>query len=908
MSNRANGASTYASVAAVLAEQRATGALPQQVIRTSSISSVEEVAASLIRGASTVSVARDQVEVAVDATAMPLSPLVPDGAPAASRPRAGSVRNSESGGESRSDSGDDLAFGGWWGLEEDDEAMDAYPEAAARADGGGVEADEQEAAMHAAAALWLDSDAAAHAGPAEFAEESVGLAGSWAESFITDTDHSMESDTAALASPTAPFVTAELRAVTEEQLADEAHPPDLAALLSGAAAPHGLPGGVAAGARAGGFPAAAATDTNGGADLPQETGAAGAAGAAAAASDDGSESWGEDDSDDDMLVGTFDGAGHQEGVETVVPLVGDVRRYAQFGAGGYTIFIAARCGDVERVRMLVEIDGVSPNERDEWDCTALYYSSLCGHLDTVKFLLSKGARCEQNTFDGERVYYAALNDEIRALLREFRAVPRQQGPLFQFLYRVFDAPSTYADVCFVVGGATRPSGAPERRLYCHKAILSARSPYFRRQFATRWRGRAVIQLRDARVDATALEALLRMLYSEVLSVPAALATATARLAKQCRMWGVREALNAAAAESDGTGTITIDFGEGSDYATCQTESLREGLRAVLRGVVLPASLRHRGRSGSADSMTAVDEEGRDGGGGWRGEGGSSSTTSAAVADVGAVDAEEFHYDVVFNVGGLPFRCHRAILCNRCEYFDTMLRCGFREGLLARRVYDARQQAAESPTAVGDGSGAPPPPQLAPTLELSGISPRAFAIVLSFIYTDDLVRFNDAAMVEATYLADLLLLPELRNLLATYLSARVRRRNFVELTRLANLLAIPRIVEACARFAALDFDWVAQQPAFADMVVRDAAAIKKRETADSVPLLDDIRAQIRVIYDVSEADLGFAALPGASGGDAPIHGCPERGASAADDKVREARGRLAAVDNFARALNITARRT
>ena len=40
----------------------------------------------------------------------------------------------------------------------------------------------------------------------------------------------------------------------------------------------------------------------------------------------------------------------------------------------------------------------------------------------VGLFLSTGARCEANTFDGERCLYGALNNEIRNLLRSYKAV------------------------------------------------------------------------------------------------------------------------------------------------------------------------------------------------------------------------------------------------------------------------------------------------------------------------------------------------------------------------------------------------------------------------------------------------------------------------------------------------------
>ena len=63
---------------------------------------------------------------------------------------------------------------------------------------------------------------------------------------------------------------------------------------------------------------------------------------------------------------------------------------------------------------LAEQKEVDLNIRDRWDSTPLYYACLCGHLDLVKYLLSRGAVCDASTFDGERCVYGALTNEIRS--------------------------------------------------------------------------------------------------------------------------------------------------------------------------------------------------------------------------------------------------------------------------------------------------------------------------------------------------------------------------------------------------------------------------------------------------------------------------------------------------------------
>lgn len=46
---------------------------------------------------------------------------------------------------------------------------------------------------------------------------------------------------------------------------------------------------------------------------------------------------------------------------------------------------------------------------------------ICSMLAT-HLLCTPGARCQESTFDGERCVYAALNDRIRHVLRQFKTV------------------------------------------------------------------------------------------------------------------------------------------------------------------------------------------------------------------------------------------------------------------------------------------------------------------------------------------------------------------------------------------------------------------------------------------------------------------------------------------------------
>ncbi len=134
------------------------------------------------------------------------------------------------------------------------------------------------------------------------------------------------------------------------------------------------------------------------------------------------------------------------------------------------------------LRRLIEIEDVDLNLRDKWDSTPLYYACLCGHIELVQYLLSRGARCEANTFDGERCQYGALTDQIRNVLRSFKINTIKLDHYDFFLERLFEL-GAHSDIVFDIKG---------RNFKAHKVILSARCAYFKRKFETIWKNKTFI--------------------------------------------------------------------------------------------------------------------------------------------------------------------------------------------------------------------------------------------------------------------------------------------------------------------------------------------------------------------------------------------------------------------------------
>jgi len=83
--------------------------------------------------------------------------------------------------------------------------------------------------------------------------------------------------------------------------------------------------------------------------------------------------------------------------------------------------------------------------------------------------------------------------------------------------------------------AGRPVGA-------HRAILAARSPFFRRQFETGWKGRREVRLANPKLKFAALFSLLHFFYTDRLDVAVDDMEDLVRICKVCGCDGLRRAL------------------------------------------------------------------------------------------------------------------------------------------------------------------------------------------------------------------------------------------------------------------------------------------------------------------------------------------------------------------------------
>ncbi|RXN19489.1 ankyrin repeat and BTB POZ domain-containing 1 [Labeo rohita] len=290
------------------------------------------------------------------------------------------------------------------------------------------------------------------------------------------------------------------------------------------------------------------------------------------------------------------------------------------------LFSSCRKGDIARVRYLVEQRDVELNIRDKWDSTPLYYACLCGHEELVQYLLANGAKCEANTFDGERCLYGALSAPIRRLLKEYKRITAkamQRDYYDQFLQTLLEQ-GNYSDVTFMVHG---------EMFKAHRCILSARSEYFAHMLETKWK-----------VNPAAFGAIMQYFYTGRLDIDVNYVEDCKRLAKQCKISELIEELEVKCKQvyefvSNKPGTcvkvLTLDP---------HNFQLQDGM-ALLADSALPAELR----------------------------------VGYGQLPFDLTDSFPSYPDICLRVEGYDFLCHKAFFCGRSDYFKALLEDHFSEG-------------------------------------------------------------------------------------------------------------------------------------------------------------------------------------------------------------------------------------
>ncbi|KAL1915440.1 uncharacterized protein VTP21DRAFT_6564 [Calcarisporiella thermophila] len=452
--------------------------------------------------------------------------------------------------------------------------------------------------------------------------------------------------------------------------------------------------------------------------------------------------------------------------------------------------------------VLIRNFSVPVNGTDAWDCSPLFYASLCGKYEVASFLLENGAVCDKNTFQGERCIYAALNDDIRKLLLSYRisGANSQCQPLLGFMHLLIENPSDFfTDITFQIQDTSSCT-------YCeysvHRFVLRARSSYFAYQLSNNWRGKSVVKLTN--VSAASFGAIMRFIYTGQLKISNDSVEETKYLLKMIKPrlggWLEAEVRTSVLRDREEFEMLRNDFAE--------------NIRKIISGVV---EQHINNMNIEKDAYISIDE---------------------AIQKL----ADDIEADILIELDDKAvFPCHRYFLAGRCKYFDRMLNGQFKEAMIVRC------NSGETTTL--------------PKLHIHGIDSETFAHLIEFIYTDrcDLEDKGNKIKLKVLQAADMLLLDQLKSFAAISITDNPPPPppydEVYDMMEMALDLQVCRIIEICNRWFANHLEYAVQDERFHALVVESASrAIGKEQKRGSIPLIDGIRFWLTKRYGIIHKNL------------------------------------------------------
>lgn len=525
---------------------------------------------------------------------------------------------------------------------------------------------------------------------------------------------------------------------------------------------------------------------------------------------------------------------------------------------------AARRGDLRQAQEQIT-KGVNINARDEYDYTPLILASLCGHFELVQMLLEQGAKCERDTFQGERCLYNALNDRIRNLLLSYD-YSKSTDPLQPLAAHITslltrDSPQT-ADITLYTSDLS---------FQLHKFVLSARSPYFRNKLREKpdtksWK-------LAPKIPTDSFETCLRYLYFGEASV--------ATQASDEEERAVLEGIDKLSRQLEVPQVFDTILNPGDRRQARQrrqddVEMGRDQMEFWFREFVLQKQFEV-----PADEVDQVD---------WKRDN-SSFADVLLLADVNEDDDEDETESSQPPTSTIPigptqtpsarkrktlFPAHRAMLL-RSELFATMFSSPFREGQITSTApTDSQTHISTNNT----NEPTSPPLQIIPV----DCTPTVLRVILTFLYTEN-ASFPLPIALDVLHAADMLFIEKLKQRAALLISTlgngnssvveAEEPRGSTTLPNSANAeqpqewiydvvrsgwdCRVHRLEEFGARYMAYRLESYIDDDEFKELVRESAARIKLRQETDTVEIVDDIRYYLSERFRLRFEDSGLGEM-------------------------------------------------
>lgn len=543
---------------------------------------------------------------------------------------------------------------------------------------------------------------------------------------------------------------------------------------------------------------------------------------------------------------------------------------------------AARRGDLRLAQEQIT-KGVNINARDEYDYTPLILASLCGHFELVQMLLEQGAKCERDTFQGERCLYNALNDRIRNLLLSYD-YSKSTDPLQPLAAHITslltrDSPQT-ADITLHTSNAS---------FQLHKFVLSARSPYFRNKL--REKPETKSWKLAPKIPTDSFETCIRYLYFGEASI----ATQDSEEEEKLVLDGVDKLSRQL--EIPQVFDAILNPGDRRQARQRRQDEVEKG-RDQMQAWFKEHVLRKQFEIDADDTTGAAQAE-------WKRDN-SSFADVLLLADADEDEDEDEDEDdspaTSIPIGPTQesrprnrktlFPAHRAMLL-RSELFSIMFNSSFREGQITTTTTGSDPSAPDTSNNNINNSNTSPPLQIIPV----DCTPAVLSVILTFLYTEN-ASFPLSIALQVLHAADMLFIEKLKQRAALLISTlgngtagsiidddekeRGKEPSKPTTTAANNPTTDPttdsqppswiysvirsgwdcrvhRLEEFGARYLAYRLESYIDDEEFKEIVRESAARISQRQATDTVEIVDDIRYYLSERFRLRFEDSGLGEL-------------------------------------------------